>query len=491
MSITFERLTGTAAFASGSTTIAVRAWGYLDGGTRGTARLRLRARGSASNSILVGTPQPPVSCIHNLRVNVGGTSIQRDRAEGIHFLSLRSRGFGGHPGSVSGRSWMHLRAFGQPGTGQTAYAMLTALAPEVSGYGDQWFGVIGEEFRFDVNTERLYTAVTRTPLKIGTNRRSRYEGTGAAHEQFQFAGSPAWVVHMLTAEGITFGTLVEGGYSLLARAVSRVLLSGQAANFAEALQLIADALAFKDVVERLQLADTVDALQLGDQIDAFYAAFARAVDRMVLGADAVPEFTITVMLRDGFSLGVQATHEAELFAQLSDAVGFAMSLSFDDGEFIAWVLNTESQGLSRYTNYPFNSFAKIGGKYYGAHTNGIARLGGPDDMGEPIKARLRLGMFDFGDRHLKSFSEAFVGMSATGQMLLKAIFVDERSGEKNMAVYKIKPRPAGASRETAASLGKGFKAVDWDFVLENVDGADFDLQTIQFFPTQLSRRTRG
>ena len=76
-------------------------------------------------------------------------------------------------------------------------------------------------------------------------------------------------------------------------------------------------------------------------------------------------------------------------------------------------------------------------------------------------------------------------------MLLKAIFVDEQTGEKNMAIYKVLPRPAAASRETRAKLGRGMKAVDWDFVLENVDGADFDLHSIQFYPTQLSRRTRG
>ena len=310
-------------------------------------------------------------------------------------------------------------------------------------------------------------------------------------DEITFTDTATFVVRVLAESRISFGTLATGDYQMLARAVSRLLLAGHASSYAEALQQIADALVFNDVVGWLQLAGAADTLALNARIDALYAAFAQVVERLVLGAQATPHYTLTVLLRDTFALGTQATHVAELAAQVADAIGFAMSLSFDNGEFIAWVLNTESRGLTRYTQYPFNSFAKIGGRYYGAHAGGIARLGGRDDMGEPIKARMRLGMFDFGDRHLKSFSDAFIGMSTSGQMLLKAIFVDDRTGEKNMAVYKVMPRPAGASRETRAKLGRGMKAVDWDFVLENVDGADFDLQSIQFYPTQLSRRTRG
>ena len=40
-------------------------------------------------------------------------------------------------------------------------------------------------------------------------------------------------------------------------------------------------------------------------------------------------------------------------------------------------------------------------------------------------------------------------------------------------------------------IKEGLRAVDWDFELENVDGAMFDLHTIQFQPMALSRRTRG
>jgi len=40
-------------------------------------------------------------------------------------------------------------------------------------------------------------------------------------------------------------------------------------------------------------------------------------------------------------------------------------------------------------------------------------------------------------------------------------------------------------------LGWGLQAVDWDFELANVNGADFELHSVEFHPTQLSRRIRG
>lgn len=491
MSISFEALAKVESNTNGSARLRLRAYGYTEPGLHCRVRLRLHAAGLSTASMTVATPQPPQAGSSLLRLHAAGTTRYRQVLGASTNLLMHHRGFAGKPGSISGRTWLRLRSAAAQGLGDTAYALLTPQHPEVTGYGEQWFATIDERFAFGGAASRLYTAVTRTPLKLGTRRSTRYEGTSRAVEQFSFADNTSFVVHMLAADGISFGSLAAGDYQLLARAVSRLLLSGHASNYAEALQQIADALVFNDLVQWLQLAGAADTLALNDKIDSLYAAFARVVERLVLSAQATPEYTLTVMLRDSFALGTQATHEAELAAQVADAIGFAMSLTFDNGEFIAWVMNTESRGVTRYTQYPFNSFAKLGGRYYGAHAGGIARLGGRDDMGEPIKAKLRLGMFDFGDRHLKSFSDVFIGMAASGQMLLKAIFVDDRSGEKSMAVYKIQPRPAGASRETRAKLGKGMKAVDWDFVLENVDGADFDLQSIQFYPTQLSRRTRG
>ena len=45
--------------------------------------------------------------------------------------------------------------------------------------------------------------------------------------------------------------------------------------------------------------------------------------------------------------------------------------------------------------------------------------------------------------------------------------------------------------EVERAVQRGLKAVDWDFEIENVDGGDFELSSIEFRPLILDRRTRG
>lgn len=491
MTITFEELIGVPGHAEGVAGLRVRAFGYTEPGVFGRNRLRLRAVGTASATLVVATPQPPLSCVHTLRLGAKVGTASHGVVNGDALLRLNHRGFAGKPGTISGRSWLRLKAFGAQGAGNTGYAMLVAQSPEVSSYGDQWFGIAREDIQLDARAARLYAAVSRSPIGLGSVTNGTFNGTGVSEDILAFGARLTVVRHVLAEDGITFATLLSGQHTLLGRALARVMLSGEASNYGEALQVVASAVVLGEVTEWLRLAEAADSLQVTDKVEQLYTAFTRVLERLTIAAQTSGSYTLTVLLRDGFALGSRPTHQAELAAQIADCLGLGMALSFDTGEFLAWVMNTESRALSTYSQYPFNSFAKIGGRYYGAHAGGIARLGGRDDMGEPIRARLRLGMSDLGDRLEKSFSDVFFGMAADGQMLLKTIFVDKRSGEKNMAIYKVLARPAAVSRETRAKIGKGMKAVDWDFEIENVDGADFDLQTIQFYPTQMSRRTRG
>ena len=118
-------------------------------------------------------------------------------------------------------------------------------------------------------------------------------------------------------------------------------------------------------------------------------------------------------------------------------------------------------------------------------------LAGDTDDGAAINARLRLGMSEMGTRRLKAYSEVYVGYTGDGQLLLRVIFTDDGSGTKRAAEYRMKPRPAAGRRESRFEPGKGLQAVYFDFELENLDGADFDLSSVEFQPLVSNRRTRG
>jgi hypothetical protein len=68
----------------------------------------------------------------------------------------------------------------------------------------------------------------------------------------------------------------------------------------------------------------------------------------------------------------------------------------DEGVFETLVLTGGRSEISVYSNFKFNSYAKYGGKYYGATQDGIFLLEGDDDAGAPIHSGAKIGPINFG-----------------------------------------------------------------------------------------------
>jgi hypothetical protein len=172
--------------------------------------------------------------------------------------------------------------------------------------------------------------------------------------------------------------------------------------------------------------------------------------------------------------------QAELNALLySIANGGAVA---SGGESTAvWVVNADTTASTRYENYAFNSFGKIDGVYYGAKTDGIYRLDGDDDTGDPVQAMVSFGKQTFGTSAQKSVSNCYIGMSSGGKMFLKVLYEGKdyiysaRTSSDDMKVQRF-------------DLGKGIKANYLEFELYNADGDDFELDTVEFLVAELSRR---
>jgi hypothetical protein len=147
--------------------------------------------------------------------------------------------------------------------------------------------------------------------------------------------------------------------------------------------------------------------------------------------------------------------------------------------FNALVMNARTAGVALYTNYPFTSLFKLGLDYYGIRAGGLVRLGGTTDDGAPIAAEARSGVSDFGDKNLKYFPEARLTVRTEGAMEF-GLVVDEtreylypveyREGKQGMHVKRVNGRKG---------LAKGVKGNVAQIVVRNVDGADFDMQTVE------------
>jgi hypothetical protein len=146
-----------------------------------------------------------------------------------------------------------------------------------------------------------------------------------------------------------------------------------------------------------------------------------------------------------------------------------------------WVVNLDNNASTTYSNYSYNSFARIGNRYFGASDDGLFELAGVTDAGDPIRAAIGLGDLDFGSRHLKTISECYVGMAGDGELYLK-VTVHKRS-------FTYKTRGFGPNlAQRRVELGRGLQANYLTVELFNKDGSDFELDSVEFRVAELKRK---
>lgn len=146
-----------------------------------------------------------------------------------------------------------------------------------------------------------------------------------------------------------------------------------------------------------------------------------------------------------------------------------------------WLVNRDTLSTTTYSGYNFNSYCERNGQYYAACKDGIYLLDGNTDSGDEIKASIQLGDIDFGSTMLKSMSNCYIGVKTDGKMVLKVVangkeyFYESRRLSEHLQQHRF-------------TTGKGLRANYMTLELHNKDGADFELDTVQFRVINLSRR---
>lgn len=153
---------------------------------------------------------------------------------------------------------------------------------------------------------------------------------------------------------------------------------------------------------------------------------------------------------------------------------------------VTYALQTERQALTKYTNFPFNSFAAFAGRYLAAGPDGIFELVGDTDSGTAIQAAARFGVTDLGTSRVKRVENVYIGVrAAKGD---KALLLRVLTNETQQRDYGVKASISDGLHTTRVDLGKGVEARYWQFELRNRDGADFSVDTVEVQPTPTRRR---
>lgn len=494
MTITFGPLDTIDGTSEGRARQSMRARGYdnlqTSGASVGAGRMAMRVDGQDEGGGTLIVIVPDIGYAETV-MRAGGQDASHNGDAGLASQPMRAAGFDSPPGMSVGRVAISMHAQGFEFAPLQAYGFLVERPGLVVGYAGIEYSLLADGLRLGQILSPTAVPILRALLALTGAPATRYEGTVRTTDALAFGDKLAFVLYVALQEGFALHDAASADHRALARVIARLLLSGYATTYAEAFTAVLDGMAFVGTTEALHAGVAVDQARLSDLAANHTTAFAALLDRLLLQDTARGTHTAYVLLDDRMRFDASLTSTADLVALLRDSVGFAFSLSIDNGEYIAWTLNTVSKGLTRYTDYPYNSFAKLGGIYYGARSDGLYRLDGVDDNGAAIRWRMRLGLDDFGTRRFKRIEEAYLGYSGDGRLLLRAISVNAVTGEKEAALYKLTPRGAASIRENRFTLGRGAKSVDWDFELEGLDGARLDLSAFDFLPLAVDRRTRN
>ena len=372
----------------------------------------------------------------------------------------------------------------------TAYGFLVEQPAVIMGYGGMVFDNVSEDLELAGLHSNLPLYGIRERMRVAAARDDTFEGLARALDTLELGDALAVILRELLAEGFEFGATASANYKAMMAVADGLLLAGVATSQLEAMNIVAVTFAFAELLRAREIEGLSEGLALADAVADAVKLGAQLVEELLLAADAGPAVVFGAVVRDGFEVGAGATAILTAIEALREGVNFALHLSLDDGRYTAYVINTESKAVTQYGNYPFNSFAKLGGRYFGMTPDGIRELEGPDDAGSPIAARFRLAMSSLGTGQMKRMIAAYLGYTSTGELRLKTITVAE-DGVKQANHYRLHAQTATSPREARIQIGQGLRSVYWGFEVEAIDGAAFMIDVLDLHPIVVEQRIQG
>ncbi len=308
-------------------------------------------------------------------------------------------------------------------------------------------------------------------------------------DRLGFSDTAEGRVRQVIAEILGLLDSVVGGTAVAIKLIERLGIAADPIAVQQAIALVAVVMAFLDAADPLERQIILDSLLIEDPVSFGEQEGMTASSIFGLTGAAINTLTVTAVGRDVFSLSDQPMSILSILKQLKEGIGFSIGITLGDETHTTWVMNTEGQAFRQYDNYPFNSYAKIGDRYFGASADGIYELVGDTDDGEPIAAHLRTGLMNFGTMQMKRFEMAYMGLATDGTMRLKVITTSPQ-GDKIAYYYRMNERPTPVAQENRIKIGRGLESVYWSFELSNEDGADFEVSDMELLPMVLNNRFR-
>ncbi|RKZ85529.1 MAG: hypothetical protein DRQ39_07005 [Gammaproteobacteria bacterium] len=150
-------------------------------------------------------------------------------------------------------------------------------------------------------------------------------------------------------------------------------------------------------------------------------------------------------------------------------------------EYLAYAINTKNAALTEYTNFPFNHIVYFEGETIAFLNDGAVILGGDLDDATEIDSVAELSPGDFDTSRLKRMPYGYIG-AKTDDKIRVTMVGDEGS------VATVAALTATNGRNRRAKLARGPKARYWAARIENINGENFAVDSVEYLPMVLRRK---
>lgn len=198
-----------------------------------------------------------------------------------------------------------------------------------------------------------------------------------------------------------------------------------------------------------------------------------------VAAVAAPRMILKVVAADELSIDDNQLLRMIYRGTIAEGVEIAAGYLAPNGSLTTWAVNIRSGAVTEYRNYEFNSFAEVGGIYFGASSSGLYKLLGDDDDGADIIADIKSGFAQWADSKFTLIKGIYLGVRGEGDFVFRLITGDDKTYNYTVSTLN--------QRTTRVRHGKGLRARYFAFELIST-GQDFDLDTIEFVPLVADRR---
>lgn len=268
----------------------------------------------------------------------------------------------------------------------------------------------------------------------------------------------------------------------IADLIEKIQIDHDSSLHATYYENLVNALSLNHIVQLAQGVYVDETTNINNILESLMTYYSLLVEDIVISTIENMSFVICSHISETISQSATSFSNTIFDGIISENIAFSVLFNIDNDLYTGWAMNTKYFAVSKYSNYPFNSFAKIGGKYYGANENGLYLLEGDTDAGANIEAYASMGLTNFGEPRTKRMRAAYVGVRSDGRTLLKV-----KTDNNETKYYEIGESKNGLSSKKVP-MQRNMVSTYWHFTLENVNGSDFELDSFEFIPVVLNRR---